>query len=229
VKPSKAYLLSEREWDMRYQLSRLNNGLRILTVPMPSRQSAAVAIWIAVGSRFESKNISGVSHFLEHMLFKGTKRRTTRQIKESIEGVGGILNAFTGEEATCYYAKVMVQHVSMTLEVLADMVTDSVLAPCEILKERQVILEEIKMYKDQPAQYVHELMGELLWRDQPLGRPIAGSFESVSGVTRKQMMDYRNRFYHPKNILVTVSGSLDLSEVVTMTRQAFKRNPKNKK
>ena len=206
---------------MNYSLTTLPNGLRVLTVPMKERDSAAVAIWVRTGGRFEPKKISGVSHFLEHMLFKGTTRRTTRQIKEEIEGVGGMLNAFTGEESTCYFAKLLAEHFPKALDVLSDMVNHATLDPSEVHKERTVILEEIKMYRDLPSHEVHELMGELLWPSQPLGRPIAGTQETVSALSRAAIGSYKKSFYHPKNILVSVSGPVDPEDVLAQAKDFF--------
>ncbi len=206
---------------MNYQFSALDNGVRVLTVPMHERSSAAVTIWVKTGGRFESKKLSGASHYLEHMLFKGTQRRTTRQIKEEIEGVGGVLNAFTGEELTCYFAKLLNQHYPVALDVLSDMVNHASLDAKELEKERTVILEEIKMYRDLPAHHVHDLMGELLWPDQPLGQPIAGTAETVSALTRKQIKDYKDRYYHAKNILVVVSGPVEHHDVLARVQESF--------
>ncbi len=206
---------------MNYSFSQLPHGLRIATIPMHDRNSAAVAIWVRAGGRFEPKVVSGVSHYLEHMLFKGTRKRTTRQIKEEIEGVGGMLNAFTSEEVTCYFAKVLNQHFPKALDVLSDMINHATLTDVEIEKERTVILEEIKMYRDLPAHYVHELMSEILWPAQPLGRPLAGTVDSVSALKRSQIVDYKNRYYDPKNILVTVAGPIQHQEVEDRVKAFF--------
>jgi predicted Zn-dependent peptidase len=198
---------------MNYELNTLENGLRIVTIPMRERMSSAVGIWVRTGSRFETKKASGISHLLEHMLFKGTRRRTTQQIKQEIEGDGGHLNAYTSEESTCYFAKLLREHYGKALDVLSDMVNEATLSAGELEKERGVILEEIKMYRDQPAHYVHELMGTLLWPDQALGRPISGSVESVSGIRQSDLCGYRNRYYQPRNILVAVSGGVHPEDV----------------
>ncbi|HQB11657.1 MAG TPA: pitrilysin family protein, partial [Candidatus Omnitrophota bacterium] len=160
---------------MSYNVTKLLNGVRVLTVPMPGRDSAAVMVGVKTGGRYETRKLSGVSHFLEHMLFKGTKNRTTRQIKEDVEGVGGILNAFTGEEVTCYFAKLLKEHYPRALDVLSDMVLNATLPLDEFNREKPVILEEIKMYHDLPSHHAHELMGELLWPGQSLGRSVAGT------------------------------------------------------
>jgi len=213
---------------MNYSLSALPNGTRVITVPM-DRDSVGVAIWIQTGGRFESKKLSGISHYLEHMLFKGTRKRNTRQIKEEIEGVGGVLNAFTSEEVTCYFAKLLKGHFPRALDVLSDMVNNSTIPPEELRKERTVILEEIKMYKDLPSQYVHELMSELLWPDQPLGRSVAGTIETVSGMSRKDLMGYKKRYYHPKNILISVAGPIHHKDVMAMVRERFAQKTSNAK
>ena len=206
---------------MEYRLTRLPNGLRVLAVPMRERDSAAVAIWVRAGSRYEIKKISGISHFLEHMLFKGTKKRNTRQIKEEIEGAGGLLNAFTGEESTCYFAKLLKEHYPRALDVLSDIVNEATLLPKEVQKERAVILEEIKMYRDLPSHHVHDLMGELLWPNHPLGRNIAGCPETVSAMSRAEMVRYKKEHYHPKNILVSVAGPVGYEDVVERTQSFF--------
>lgn len=208
---------------MTYELTKFDNGLRVVTVPMKERESAGVAIWVRAGARLENEKLSGVSHILEHMLFKGTRRRNTRQIKEEIEGVGGMLNAFTTEESTCYYAKLLAPHFSKALDVLSDMVTGALISPKELDKERTVILEEIKMYRDLPSHHVHDLLGSLMWPEQPLGRPIAGTVESVSALTRGEIVEYRDRFYEPQNIVVTASGPVKHKDVVRMAAAAFKK------
>jgi len=207
---------------MTYQLTTLESGLRVLTVPMANRDSAAVAIWVKAGGRYEPKKISGISHFLEHLMFKGTPTRNTRQIKEAIEGVGGVLNAFTGEEMTCYFAKLLKQYYPRALDVLSDMVLHSTIPPDEMVKERTVILEEIKMYRDVPSHHVQDLMGELLWPDQPLGRTLAGTPETVSRMTRSDILKYKKDYYHDSNILVSVSGNVDHDEVLGRVADIYK-------
>jgi predicted Zn-dependent peptidase len=207
---------------MVYRLTALDNGLKVLTVPMANRESVAVAVWVKAGGRYEPKKISGISHFLEHMMFKGTPTRNTRQIKEEIEGVGGILNAFTSEEMTCYFAKLLKQYYPRALDVLSDMVLHSTLPADELAKERTVILEEIKMYRDVPSHHVHDLMGELLWPDQSLGRTLAGSPETVSRMTRADMLKYKKGYYHNSNILVSVSGDVDHDEVLACVAGIYK-------
>jgi predicted Zn-dependent peptidase len=213
---------------MAYQCTTLENGLRVLTIPMANRESAAVAVWVKVGGRYEPKKISGISHFLEHMMFKGTPTRSTRQIKEEIEGVGGILNAFTSEEMTCYFAKLLKQYYPRALEVLSDMVLHATAPADELAKERTVILEEIKMYRDLPSHHVHELMGELLWPNQPLGRTLSGPPETVSRMTRGDILNFKKNHYHPGNILVSVSGDIDHEEVLSHVTSIYQARQKKK-
>jgi predicted Zn-dependent peptidase len=213
---------------MIYKLTTLENGLRVLTVPMANRDSAAAAVWVKAGGRYESRKISGISHFLEHMMFKGTPTRSTRQIKEEIEGVGGILNAFTGEEMTCYFAKLLKQYYPRALEVLSDMVLHATVPADELAKERTVILEEIKMYRDVPSHHVHDLMEELLWPDQPLGRTLAGSPATVSRMTRADILKYKRDFYHHSNILVSISGDVDHDEILERVASIYQTRQKKK-
>lgn len=214
---------------MSYHFTTLENGLRVLTVPMANRDSAAVAVWVKAGGRYESRKLSGVSHFLEHMMFKGTKRRNTRQIKEDIEGVGGILNAFTGEEVTCYFAKLLKQHYTRGMDVLSDMVLNATIPADELIKERTVILEEIKMYRDLPSHHVHDLMGELLWPDQSLGRTLSGTPETVSQMTRADLSRYKQDYYHSQNILVSISGDVDHEEVLQQVSSLYNASGAKKK
>jgi len=213
---------------MNYHVTQLENGPKVLTIPMTQRDSAAVAVWVKTGGRYEPKKISGISHFLEHMLFKGTKKRSTRQIKEDVEGVGGILNAFTGEEVTCYFAKLLKEHYPRALDVLSDMVLNATIPNREFVREKPVILEEIKMYHDLPSHHVHDLMGELLWPDQPLGRSLAGTPSSVGGLSRTDLARYMKQQYQCANILVAVSGDIQHSEVVENVRQIYGGNPAKK-
>src|SRR3989338_2202188 len=168
-----------------YRKTILENGLRIITHPMKRMQSAALGICIKVGGRYEASEYKGIAHFLEHLLFKGSKKYSYRKIKESIEGVGGSLNGFTSEELTCYLAKLPYSHLGLALDVLSDMVINPLLHPEEIEKERTVILEEAKMYKDLPQSYVHELLDELLWPKHPLGMTIIGPVESMDRIYKQ--------------------------------------------
>ncbi|MSR76667.1 MAG: insulinase family protein [Candidatus Omnitrophica bacterium] len=204
-----------------YQITTIQSGVRVLTVPMKNFESVGVAIWVGAGSRYEDESISGVSHFLEHMLFKGTPKRSSRQIRLDIEGVGGMLNAFTGEESTCYFTKMLLGHLKTGLEVLSDMVIHAKLTRKDMEKERKVILEEIKMYQDLPSHGVHEEIIRMLWPGHPLGRPISGTYESVSRITRNDMLRYKTEHYYDQNILVSVAGSVDHDKIVSWVQNMF--------
>jgi len=205
-----------------FKKSTLENGLRIITRRMPDMQSVSLGIWIKVGGRYENDNDKGISHFIEHLLFKGTKKYSCRAIKESIEGVGGSLNGFTSEELTCYLVKMPSNYLELALDILSDMVIDPVFPPLEVEKEKQVILEEIKMYRDQPQSYVHELLDALLWPDQPLGIPIIGSPESVSRINRKDLLSFKSRAYTPMNIVVSCAGVVDEDKLARSVAKRFR-------
>jgi len=204
-----------------YHIDRLTNGLKVATVEMPGKDSIAVAIWVKVGGRYENAQYAGISHFVEHMLFKGTKNRNTRQIKEDVEGVGGMLNAFTAEELTCYFVKMLKNHFHLAMDVLSDMINNSLFLQTEIDKERAVIIEEIKMYLDLPSQHVHELIGPMLWPNQPLGLLLAGDEKSVTRIKRPNLVNFVKRYYHPQNILITVAGDVEHSEVMKQAEKYF--------
>jgi len=205
-----------------YQKTTLDNGLRIITATMPHTRSVSVCIFIGVGSRYETESQAGVSHFIEHLCFKGTpKRPTSREISETIEGVGGILNGGTDKELTLYWCKVARSHFPLALDVLADMLLHSKFDPVDIERERQVIIEEIHMSKDSPIQRVNMLIDELLWPNHPLGRDIAGSKESVTALTRDIMLDYRANQYAPNNTVITIAGNIQHQAMVTAVSQVL--------
>ena len=205
-----------------YQKTTLDNGLRVITATMPHTQSVCVSIFIGVGSRYETESEAGTSHFIEHLLFKGTQKRpTAREVSGAIEGVGGILNGGTDKELTVYWCKVAQSHFSLALDVLADMLLHSKFDPVDIERERQVIIEEINMGKDSPSQWVNVLIDDLLWPNHPLGRDVAGSKESVAAITRDLMLDYRRRRYLPANSVVAIAGNIQHDEMVTAVSQAL--------
>lgn len=204
-----------------YKKTVLNNGLRIITHRMPKMQSVALGIWIKVGSRYESSQNKGISHYLEHLLFKGSKKYSCRKIKESIEGVGGSLNGFTSEELTCYLAKLPHPYLNLALDILSDMVINPVLNQEEIEKERTVILEEIKMHKDHPQSYVHELLDELLWKNQPLGQSVLGTFESVSQIKREDLVLFKKEYHTLPNVVISATGLLDHKSFSQRTKEIF--------
>lgn len=193
----------------------LKNGLKILTVRMPQTRAVSVSFFIGTGSRYETDDVAGASHFIEHMLFKGTERRpTTRHISEAIEGIGGYSNAYTGQDTTSYWAKIAAPHFAEAADVLTDMLRFSTFDPAEVEKERQVIVEEINMSMDVPDQWVGILLGQVVWPDHPLGRDVAGTRESVSAITRDQLLEYMERHYLPERTVVSVAGNVDHHQVV---------------
>ena len=197
-----------------YHLSCLPNGLRVATAEMPHMTSVCAGLWAGVGGRFEPAELNGVSHFIEHMLFKGTHHRSARQIAEAVEGVGGTLDAFTDADHTCFYAKAGSGRFESVLAVLFDMFLQSRFAPEEIEKERDVIMEEVAMYLDQPHLYVQELLNETLWPDHPLGRCLTGTEKTVRALTRGQMVAFKETNYVASNCLVTVAGRMRHREVL---------------
>jgi predicted Zn-dependent peptidase len=204
-----------------YRVTTLKNGVRIASVGMPHMQSATVGIWTAVGARHESKALSGVSHFVEHLMFKGTTRRNAKQITEAVEGVGGYLNAFTTEDHTCYYAKAGANHLATLCDVLADMYLHSEFAPVEIEREREVIREEILMYRDQPAQYAQELLSATLWPNHPLGRALTGTIETTSQLQRKELLGHKMETYNGRTTVVAVAGRVEHDAAVALLAPAL--------
>jgi predicted Zn-dependent peptidase len=188
--------------------TRLPNGIRVLSEELPDLGSVTVGIWVENGSRYERPDQAGISHFLEHLFFKGTARRTAAQIAEEIDAVGGVLNAFTGKEYTCYYAKVLAEHLPLALDLLADVFTCSQFAEEEIDRERTVIIQEISQIEDTPDDYVHDLFTQSFWPGHPLARPIAGSADTVGMFHRKEFMDFFHARYRPDRILVSGAGNL---------------------
>jgi predicted Zn-dependent peptidase len=192
----------------------LPNGLRVLVAPMPHTRSATVALFFGMGSRYEAPQEQGISHLVEHMLFKGTERYPTAQlISETIEGVGGILNAATDKEMTVYYAKVASRHADLAFDLLADMVRRPLLEPDELQKEKKVVLEELGLAQDAPGEWVHQLLSELLWPDQPLGWEIAGTPETVHAQTPDSVRNYVRRGYGARNAVLMVAGDADPENV----------------
>lgn len=204
-----------------YSRTVLNNGVRVVTHPMKDKESLAIGIWLNVGSRYEAPHLAGISHFLEHMVFKGTKNYGCQQIKESIEGVGGTFNAFTSEEATCYLTKLPGRYMDMALDILSEMVVCPRLPHAEIERERTVILEEIKMYRDHPQSYVYELLDNLLWPDQALGTSILGTEGSVSSLKREDLIGYRQDHYSPPNIIISAAGHMNMEFFLRRVRRIF--------
>ena len=205
-----------------YQKHKMTNGIRIVTEEIPYINSVSVGIWVRVGSRNEEIDINGVSHFIEHMLFKGTEKRNAKEIANSIDKIGGQLNAFTAKESTCYYAKVLDSHFDIALDVLTDMFLNSTFVKEEIEKEKGVIMEEINMYEDSPEDLVHDLFSQGVWSGNPLGMSILGTEESLNALNRDSILDYYKSNYTPENIVISVVGNIKHEVVVEKVEKQFR-------
>jgi len=210
---------------MIFTQERLKQGAHLAVAQMPHVESVSVGFWLGVGGRHESKRQNGIFHFLEHMFFKGTTKRTAKEISEAIEGVGGYLNAFTAEEMTCYYARASAKHLPKVIDVLSDMLLRTTFPAVEIKRERGVIQEEIRMYEDQPSQVAQDAATALLWPNNPLGRPLAGTTENIQRMTRRDLVNYRRKFYHSGNLCITAAGKTDLAEVKDLLRPLLRQFP----
>ena len=207
---------------MQYERMTLQNGLRLLMAPMPGMRSASITFFFTVGSRYESNTNAGISHFIEHMLFKGSKNYpNAKLISEAIEGVGGVFNASTGKELTHYSARVPGEHLPAVLDVLADMVHYSLFDPVEIEKERSVIIEELSSTHDDPQEWVGLLIDEAMWPRLPLGRDDAGYIETVSNIQRQQMLDHVDEYYRPNSLIISVAGNIDPISIVEKCKRLF--------
>jgi len=201
--------------------SVLENGVRVITESMSSVRSASIGLWVDVGSSAESPSLRGISHMVEHMLFKGTRRRSAREIAEALDSVGGDLNAFTDKESTCYYAKVIDRHVPLAIDVLADMLTNSLFDPEELSKERNVVLEEIKMYEDAPDDLVHEVFSQKLWEGSDLGAPTIGFPETVGALESKDLHAHLAAHYAPDAVVLCAAGNVEHDEIVALAERAL--------
>ena len=203
------------------QKSVLDNGIRIVSEKIPAVRSAAVGIWIETGARHEIPRVSGISHFVEHMLFKGTQKRDARSIAKTIDSVGGVLNGFTSREFTCYYAKVLAEKLPLAIDLLADMVQNSIFDPEELEKERRVILQEIGMVEDSPDELIYDLFNQTFWQDHPLGNSITGSAETIESLSRDDLCAFVRERYCGEGIVVVAAGNIDHRQVVELITAAF--------
>lgn len=205
-----------------WQISSLANGLRVVTTPVPTAQSVSVNVFVGVGSRGEDRRTNGVSHYMEHMLFKGTERRSDAiQIAEAIEGAGGVLNAYTSKELTCYWNQVPFDRLPLALDVLADMFRHSKLEQAEIDRERTVVQQEIRRSHDQPGAWASELLSRATFGDQPIGWPIAGTLDTVGAMQRDDFVQHVATHYVPSNTVVSVAGNTTHDEVLALSRELF--------
>jgi predicted Zn-dependent peptidase len=203
------------------EFTTLANGVRVITEAMPHVRSVSVGIWIGTGSRRENPDQNGISHFIEHMLFKGTTHRSAEDIARSVDSIGGNLDAFTAKELVCFNTKVLDQHLSQAWDVLADLVLNPLFRPDDIEKEKGVILEEIKMEADSPDYLVHEIFSSNFWKDHPLGKPILGTRETVKRFDSDMIRRYYSQIYAPQNMLVTAAGNLTHEGLVALVRDHF--------
>jgi predicted Zn-dependent peptidase len=199
----------------------LPGGLRVITETMPTVRSVSFGVWVGVGSRDETPALAGSSHYLEHVLFKGTKRRDAMEISAALDAVGGEMNAFTSKEYTCFYARVLDNDLPLAVDVISDMMTSSVVRTSDVDSERGVILEEIAMHEDDPGDVVHDAFAEALFGDTPLGRPILGTVQSISTLQRTAIHGYYRRRYRPENMVIAAAGNLDHAKVVRLVAKAF--------
>ena len=204
-----------------YQKTVLPNGVRIITEEIEHVRSAAIGIWVGAGSRDEREGYEGISHFMEHMFFKGTERRTARALAESLEAVGGQLNAFTTKEYTCYYVRVLDEDLDLAIDVLSDMFFHSLFDEMEIEKEKNVVIEEIKMYEDSPDELIHDIFSEHVWNEHPLGKPILGTEESIRALSRDKIMQFLSEHYAPDNVVIAVAGKIKHEDVVAKLSDQF--------
>ncbi len=201
----------------------LPGGLRIITEQMPTVRSAAIGIWVNVGSRDEVASQTGSAHYLEHLLFKGTKTRTALDISSSIDEVGGEMNAFTSKEATCFYTRVLDTHVPTAIDVLVDMITSATITSPDVDQERSVVLEEISMRDDDPSDIVHEHFARAMFGDAPLGRSILGTSQNIESLSRRSIHSFYRKYYTPDRLVISIAGNIDHATVVKLIRKAFAR------
>ncbi len=204
-----------------YQEHILENNLTVVYEKIPFVRSVSFGLWIGAGSRYETQGLNGISHFIEHMMFKGTKSRTAREIAMAIDNVGGQINAFTGKECTCFYTKTLDEDLEIAVSVIADMLFNSRFDNAHIETEKKVIAEEIGMYEDYPEEMVHDMLTEEVWSGNSLGYPILGSYQTIAGITREQIMNYINSFYVPENSVISVAGNIDEEKLIDMIRRYF--------
>ncbi len=204
-----------------YNSFRLNNGLRVVVENIENYNSVSVGLWVKNGSRNETKELSGISHFIEHMMFKGTENRNSKQIVESIENVGGQINAFTGKESTCYYVKLLDSHIELGLDILSDMLFNSKFDYDDIEKEKKVVIEEINMGEDSPEDVLIELHEKAMWGDDTLSMPILGHEESVKSFTKEKIINYISEHYYPHNCVLSICGKISMDEIEKMVERYF--------
>lgn len=205
-----------------YKTHTLSNGLTIIGEEIPYLKSITLGVWVNAGSRIENEELGGISHFIEHMLFKGTKNRTSKEIASTIDNLGGQINAFTSKECTCYYVKLLDEHIDIGIDILSDMFLNPLFDEKDIDKERQVIIEELKMYEDSPEDLVYDLLMEGIYKTDALGMNIIGTEESLYNMNRNTIKDYFNKYYVASNSVISISGNFKFEEMVKLIESKFK-------
>ena len=205
-----------------YKCQTLKNGLTIIGEEIPYLKSISLGVWVKAGSMMETKENSGVSHFIEHMLFKGTTNRTSKELAREIDNLGGVINAFTSKECTCFYVKLLDEHINIGIDVLSDMILNSKFNEDDLDKERSVIIEELKMYEDSPEDLAYDLLTENIYKNDPLGMNIIGTEESLNRLNREKLLDYFNKYYVPNNSVIAISGNFNFDEIINKIEEKFK-------
>jgi predicted Zn-dependent peptidase len=206
-----------------YRKDTLSNGMRVVSETLPKSRSVSIGVWVKVGSRHEPQEIGGISHFIEHLFFKGTEKRTAKDIAIEMDSLGGEMNAFTSQETTTFYAKVVDEHLPVAVDILSDILLGSKFDPVEMEKERKVILEEIKGVEDTPDDYIHELFTNTVWPDNPLGRPILGTKETIRALKHQDIISYIDQYYSPKEIVISVAGNFEHAQLIELLDTSFGR------
>src|SRR5512135_2033885 len=204
-----------------YRKDTLANGMRVVSETLPKSRSVSIGVWVKVGSRHEPPQIGGISHFIEHLFFKGTGKRSAKDIAIEMDSIGGEMNAFTSQETTTYYAKVVDEHLPVVIEILADILLGAKFDPTEMEKERKVILEEIKMVEDTPDDYIHELFTGSVWQGNSLGRPILGTKDTIKALKHNDILSYIDNYYSPKEIIIAVAGNFEHGRLIELLNSAF--------
>jgi predicted Zn-dependent peptidase len=204
-----------------YRKDTLSNGIRVVSETLPKSRSVSIGVWVKVGSRHERQEIGGISHFIEHLFFKGTEKRSAKDIAIEMDSLGGEMNAFTTQETTTYYAKVVDEHLPVAIDILSDILLGSKFDPVEIEKERKVILEEIKGVEDTPDDFIHELITGAIWQDNSLGRPILGTKDTIKALKHQDIVSYINNYYCPKEIVISVAGNFEHAKLIELLNVSF--------
>ncbi len=210
-----------------YRKDTLANGIRVVSETLPKSRSVSIGVWVKVGSRHEPPQIGGISHFIEHLFFKGTEKRSAKEIAIEMDSLGGEMNAFTSQETTTYYAKVVDEHLPVVIEILADILLGAKFDPVEMEKERKVILEEIKGVEDTPDDYIHELFTNTVWPDSSLGRPILGTKDTIRDLKHDDILSYINSNYSPREIVISVAGNFEHARLIELLNLNFGKLARN--